>query len=73
MDGSTLAQNAPTETFKDRLLREQYELADKVDKLEKFLESKTVPITEVQQDLLDIQLLAMKTYLMILGKRIASL
>lgn len=61
-------------TFKERLLEEQQQLNEKIEKLESFtLSDKFKEVDEVQMSLLNIQLIAMKTYSQILLERIVRL
>lgn len=60
--------------FKTRLTEEQSQLAERVEKLEAFLQTSNADnIDKVQRTLLDVQLPAMKTYLTVLNERIRLL
>jgi len=60
--------------FKERLISEQKELAERLDKLNSFNDSeKSDQIDPVQKSLLLIQAGAMYTYLQCLNERIARL
>jgi len=61
-------------TFLDRLFEEKEQLNERIEKLESFLSSeKAVEIEPVQKSLLNVQLNAMRTYLMCLIERTAWL
>lgn len=62
-------------TFLDRLKEEQYELNEKVNNLEKFIETNPAfeNVGEYQSEMLVIQLDTMRTYLSILVARINDL
>ena len=60
--------------FKSRLLEEQLQLNDKVEKLDNFImDKKFEEIDKFQQTMLTVQLSAMTTYLQCLNARIAKL
>ncbi len=66
----------PADTFKDRLLIEQQELAERLDKLCSFADSPKfdeVVTDKEQRELLLRQRKCMSEYLFVLGKRITSL
>ena len=66
----------PADTFKDRLMIEQQELAERLDKLCSFVDSpkfEEVVTDKEQRELLLSQRKYMGEYLFVLGKRIASL
>lgn len=60
--------------FKARLIEEQAQLAERVEKLETFLQSdKSNEMDQIQLALLGIQLPSMKTYLRCLEERFGRL
>jgi len=62
------------DSFKIRLLEEQAQLEEKLDKLDAFLMSEKVDnIDDVQKALLKVQSTAMNTYLQCLQERIERL
>lgn len=62
------------ETFKDRLFKEQQDLAIKIEKLHAFMNSDAFGGLDFnQRSLLEIQLKAMETYFKILAARISLL
>ena len=66
----------PADTFKDRLMIEQQELAERLDKLCSFVDSPKfdeVVTDKEQRELLLRQRKCMGEYLFVLGKRISSL
>ena len=66
----------PADTFKDRLVIEQQELAGRLDKLCSFVDSpkfEEVVTDKEQRDLLLLQRKCMGEYMYVLGKRIANL
>lgn len=64
----------PIERFKDRLIREKEELAEKQAKLSAFMQSEAFSkIDDVQMTLLNIQEKAMQTYAQCLLERIVRL
>lgn len=66
----------PVETFRDRLLVEQQELTERLDKLSSFVDSagfKEIVTDMEQRELLYEQCQRMSDYLKVLNKRIATL
>ena len=62
------------DTFKERLIDEQNQLEDKIQKLDSFISSpKFKEIEPIQKSLLDVQFFAMQTYSSILSERISHL
>lgn len=62
------------DNFKTRLIEEQAQLSENLDKLDAFLLSDKVnDIPDVQKALLHVQATAMNTYLQCLGERIDRL
>jgi len=61
--------------FKERLIQEQKDLQEKIEKLDSFLESNEFfeKLNKGEQDLLTIQLYAMRTYNTVLLTRIDRL
>lgn len=60
--------------FKTRLVQEQVELEEKLNKLDSFLMSEKVKdVNDVQKALLQVQATAMNTYLQCLKERIERL
>jgi hypothetical protein len=60
--------------FKERLIEERAQLAEKAERLNNFLMTdKADEIDNVQHTLLDVQLPAMRTYLKVLDERIRLL
>ena len=60
--------------FKERLIEEQTQLTEKLDKLDTFLLSEKVKeIDDVQKALLQVQATAMNTYLQCLKERLERL
>ena len=58
-------------SFKERLIDEQTQLKDKIEKLDNFILSDNFnSIDKIQQSLLSIQLSSMKTYSDCLGERL---
>ena len=74
--GSNKRTNQPNMSdFKSRLLQEQQELNERIDKLEDFINDSPAfeKIPHAQQNLLVIQLPAMKAYAEVLNQRVALL
>ena len=62
------------EAFKVRLINEQFELQEKINKLKEFTNSENFTNIDIfQQNLLKEQIIAMDTYNDILVKRLAGL
>lgn len=60
--------------FKSRLIQEESELNDNIEKLDSFIQSENFnKIDAIQMSLLEIQLSTMKTYSKILNERIVYL
>jgi len=60
--------------FKERLAEEKDQLTDRIDKLHAFLMVEdSGQISEIQRSLLNIQLMAMQTYMMCLIQRMNML
>jgi len=61
-------------TFKERLIDEQTQLNDKIEKLDSFISNENFnKIDKVQQSLLSVQLSSMKTYYECLKERLTWL
>ena len=62
------------ESFKVRLINEQFELQEKINKLNGFINSESLGNIDIfQQNLLKEQIVAMESYNNILIKRLAAL